>query len=228
MIRRGGLGRPRFPLLHGWWIAVAQNVAPRRFHARECRRHEEDNRRVLTSSDIPTFALAGSPSPETATSVVLKGMTATRSKNARRWGLCRFVGGVVTSLHTTQPTPGGGELEVTSQRRRTDIPIEAGWDRALMIHNFLNRSGHATDDARVARREVALCPGQSYPLLSVSEDAWIPCRILINGEPEDFERTTIGDHWLALGTVDDVEVAIAGHSFDPHRLELVRLDCLAG
>jgi hypothetical protein len=228
MIRRGRMGRSRFPLLHGCWIAIAQNVAPRRFHARETRRIGENNGRLLTSSDIPTFALAGTPSTETATRVVFTGWTGMRPKKTGLLGLRRFGAGAVTSLDTTQPTPGSGELRVTSQRRRRDIDIGADFDRALMIHNFLNRSGLIANDARVARREVALRPGQTYPLLTVSEDAWTPFQIVINGEPQDFERTMIGDHWLALGTVDDVDVAIAGHSFDPDRLELVRLDHPAG
>jgi hypothetical protein len=218
------MGLARFQLLHGWWIAIAQNVAPGRFHARERRRIEEDNRRVLSSSDIPTFALAGAPSTETATRVVLTGWTGMRHKKAGILGLRRFAAGTVTSLHTTQPTPGSGELRVTSQRRRHDIQIEGDFERALMIHNFLARLAFGAADTRVALREVALRPGQTSPLLTVSEDAWTPFQILINGEPQDFERTTIGDHWLAIGTVDDVDVAIAGHSFDPDGLELVRLD----
>jgi len=132
-------------------------------------------------------------------------------------------------LRTVEQTPCGGELRVTSERRRHDLHAEPGdLQRALRVHNFLARLGPVADDARVAQREVALSPGQTYPLLTVSEEAWRPFEIVIDGEPQDFERITIDDHWLALGTVDDVGVAIEGHGFDPDPLELVRRDRPAG
>ncbi|MGD0084769.1 MAG: hypothetical protein ABSD78_16485 [Acidimicrobiales bacterium] len=217
---------PRFPVLHGWWIAIAQNVAPGRFHAREVRQVEEYNRRLLTSSDVPSFALAGTPSAATATRVAQAGM---RLRKAGPFGLRRFGDGAVTSLHTTQRTPGGGELRVTSERSRNDVERESdGPERALMIHNFLAFLGLPADHAGVALREVPFSPGRTWPLLTVSEDAWRPCEIVIDGEPHEFERITIGDHWLAIGTVDDVDIAVEGHGFDPDRLELVRLDRPAG
>jgi hypothetical protein len=57
-------------------------------------------------------------------------------------------------LCTSRPTPGGGgELRITSDRRRPDIEsAPEGRDRALMIH-FLARLG-ISSDARVERREV--------------------------------------------------------------------------
>jgi hypothetical protein len=92
-----------------------------------------------------------------------------------------------------------------------------------MIHNFLARLG-ISSDARVERREVELSPGKTYPLFTVSEDAWTSFGFVVDGESQDFERITLGDHWLAFGTIDDVAVAIEGHHFGPDRLELVRLD----
>jgi hypothetical protein len=91
-----------------------------------------------------------------------------------------------------------------------------------MIH-FLARLG-ISSDARVERREVELSPGKTCPLFTVSEDAWTSFGFVVDGEPQDFERITLGDHWLALGTIDDVAVAIEGHHFGPDRQELVRLD----
>lgn len=226
MTARRALHGPRFSLFRGWWIAIAQNVAPRWFHARERRRYEEENRRLLSSSDLPTFALVGAPAGE-----VVAGEVVTRVLSAslvtRRAGLLRLrrvARGGVTQLCTTQPTPGGGELRITSERRRPDVETApAGRERVLMIHNFLARSG-ISGDARVERREIELSPGMSYRLLTVSEDAWTPFRFVVDGEPQDSERITLGYNWLAIGTVADVAVAIEGHHFDPDRLELVRLD----
>jgi hypothetical protein len=241
MTRKGLVRRPRINLPYGWWIAIAQNVAPRWFHPRERRRMEEHRRRLLTSSDLPTFALAGTASCETAPPVVgevataasettLRGFSGSMGiKKAGPFGSHPFAAGTVMSLHTAQHLPGGGELRFASHRRSDDLQTEPDdRQRALMIHNFLARLGLPAVDARVAWQEVDFSPGPKYVLLAVSEDAWRPFEIVIDGEPQDFERITIDDHWLALGTVDDVSVAIEGHSFDPDRLEFVRLDRPAG
>jgi len=92
-----------------------------------------------------------------------------------------------------------------------------------MIHNFLAGSGHSSD-TDVEQREVEVTPGKTWPLLSVPEDAWRPLGIVVDGESQDFERIILGDHWLALGTIHDVVVAIEGHHFDPDPLDLVSLD----
>ena len=211
----------RLPLLRGWWIAIAQSVAPRWFHARMHRRHEEESRRLLSSSDLPTFALADASAGEAVTRVMSSSMVTRRAGPLR---LRRVAYGGVKSLCTTQPTPGGGELRITSERRLPDIETAPeGGERVLMIHNFLARVG-ISGDARVERREIELSPGMSYPLFTVSEDAWMSFRFVVDGKPQDSERITLGDDWLALGAVDDVAVAIEGHHFDTDRLELVRLD----
>jgi hypothetical protein len=56
MTTRRVLRPPRFPLFRGWWIAIAQNVAPRWFHGRE--------------HHFPTFALADAPAGAAVTRVV--------------------------------------------------------------------------------------------------------------------------------------------------------------
>jgi hypothetical protein len=208
--------RYRFPLLHGCWVAIAQNVAPRRFHARERRLHEEEQRRMLTSSNLPTFALAGTGPDEVKTRFV-SGFGTVQMVGPLR----RRRGVVASSLSTTQGTPGGGTLRFTSQR-----PSGEGIDehrRALLVHNFVASCGLAQDQL-VERHNVTLLPGLSHDLLSVPGDAWSPHQVRVDGERYDFERATIGDHWLAIGLIDDAEVAIEGHSFDPEPLDLVRLD----
>jgi hypothetical protein len=200
MIRRGPMGLARFQLLHGWWIAIAQNVAPGRFHARERRRIEEDNRRVLSSSDIPTFALAGAPSTETATRVVLTGWTGMRHKKAGILGLRRFAAGTVTSLHTTQPTPGSGELRVTSQRRRHDIQIEGDFERALMIHNFLGPVG-------LRRRRYSCCTARGCPPPGADVSAAHCLRGCLDSFPDPHQRGAAGlrahHHWRPLASHRD-------------------------
>jgi hypothetical protein len=60
-------------MLHGWWIAIVQNVAPKRFGSRQQRLHEEQQHRMLTASDIPTFAIAGTPAGDATIRVATPG-----------------------------------------------------------------------------------------------------------------------------------------------------------
>jgi len=173
-----------------------------------------------TSSNIPTFALADTTPDDVKTRVVSRfGTVEIVGSFRRRRGI------VASSLSTTQGTPGGGTLRFTSQRPSGDGIDEHR--RALLVHNFLASCGLA-DDQRVERRQVTLAPALSPDLLSVPGDAWSPFGIRVDGEPHDFERVTVGDHWLAIGLIDDADVAIEGHSFDPEPLDLVRLDRPAG
>ncbi len=225
--------RPRFPVVHGWWwapviqgwwTAIAQNVAPRRFHARVERRLQEDQRRMLASTDIPTFALAGDGSADTTTRIFVS-TGGIAMKRDGPFGLRRFRVHVAKSLCTSERTADGGDVSITSERQSRTFEVPPNLrERAHMIHHFLVRLDLPADDSRVERRTVDFPPGRAHPVLAVSEDLWSPFEIVLDGKLLAFERVMIDDHWLALGTVDDVAVAIEGHHFDPERLELVRLD----
>jgi hypothetical protein len=220
MTRKSMIELPRFPLLGRWRIAIAQTLAPGWFHAREQCSIKEDNRRLLSSSDIPILALATS-SDGMATHLVLIGRRIGKARPSRLHG---FTAGAVVSLHTVQQTPGGGEVQVTSERQRHDVQTQAGAEKALMNHNFLTRLSLPADDARLAQREMALVPGQTHPMFTASEDAWTPLEDRHRRGATGLRAPHDREHWLALGTVDHVEVAAAGHDFEPDRLELVRLD----
>ena len=130
----------------------------------------------------------------------------------------------LTSLITTQPTPGGGILRVSTWRQLDGPPDAADWERALAIHNYLNRSGHGSSFPQTA---VPLS-GQSYDLLTIPYDSWVPVEIAVDEARYEFKRVTVEDSWLALGGIDDFEVAIAAYGYDPGRLELVKLTWPAG
>jgi hypothetical protein len=207
-------------LLGGWWIAIAQNVAPKRFHARESRRRAEEEQRMLASSS-PTFALVGVPVDEVPVHVVTALGTIKRSGPL---GLRRHRDTVPTSLRTLQRIPGGGEVAITSERRHSDGGPRPGVaESRLAVHNFLAHAELA-DHPLVEKRDRTFSPGTTHSLLCVRDDAWFTSPVVIDNAPTNFERVTIDEHWLALGAVEDADIAIEGHRYDPSVLELVRLD----
>jgi hypothetical protein len=213
--------RYRHPLLHGWWIAVAQNVAPRRFHAHEQRIRVQENREMLASCDIPTFALVGGaggltpehPEPQVAGGIGTVGEAGERGRRRPR----HFS---ATTLTTAQETADGGWVRCTSHRG-SGVETDDR-QRSHLVHNFVARAGLA-DDPRVERRGVVLPAARMHDLLAVPENAWRPVAVTVGARRYEFEGVTIDRHWLALGEVDGVSVAIEGHGLDPVPLDLRRV-----
>jgi hypothetical protein len=214
-------------MLHGWWIAIAQNVAPKRFGARQSRLMAERQQRILASCDLPTFALASTSAdrdpdnpvdPRSLTGpMTLSGFGV--GGRGRSGPSVASVASVASSISTTERVPGGGWLRFTSQRRCT------GHDelqRALIVHNFLS-AAELSGDRRVKLREFEVGP-RAHQVLAVPDDAWDLQMIVIDGEMTTFDSVIIDAHWLALGVIGDVDVAIEGHEVDPTTVELVRLD----
>ncbi len=205
--------RRHHPVLAGWWIAVAQNVAPKRFHAREQRRLLELRRQVLAESGMPTYGLAGVPvdnDPSLAGAIALGTVGSSGRRGPGQ--------GTVTSLSTSQRTAGGGHVRCTSERRPGSD--SDGRQRAMLVHNFLARAG-LVDDPRLERREVNFGGTRTHEVMSVPADLWRPFVVVIDGERHEFSRVTLGEDWLAIGALDDLDLAIEGHAFDADPLELV-------
>ncbi|MGH9062799.1 MAG: hypothetical protein ACRD0L_02275 [Acidimicrobiales bacterium] len=52
---------------------------------------------------------------------------------------------------------------------------------------------------------------------------WAPIDVSVEGGAPPFERLLVGDHWLALGHLDHVDLALEGCGFDPALIALVRI-----
>lgn len=218
----------RDPLLAGWWIAVAQNVAPKRFHARETRRLCEQRRQMLAESGMAIYSLAGVPVEDDrsdAGEVAMMGGLAVAARGAL--GRRRASGVVVSSLSTSQRTPGGGQVRFTSYRHGSGTELDER-QRAMLVHHFLTGAGVVDDDPRVERCEVSFTPSVSRQLIRVPDDAWSRYVVRVDGQQHPFKRVTFGEHWLALGVVNDVDLAIEGHGFDADPLELVTTEDTGG
>jgi hypothetical protein len=131
----------------------------------------------------------------------------------------------MTLLSTTQPSPNGGRLRVTTWRVLVDPPETTEMHRAVAIFNYLNRSGRVSFFPHGEVRFPG--SGRRYRLPSVPDDAWRPYKVAIDANGYNFKRVTFDDSWLALGIVDDFEVAIEAYGYDPLRLDLVRIDRVA-
>lgn len=212
--------RLRRPLLADCWIAMAENVAPKRFRIREQRRRGEHQGWVLDA--IPSFVLPPFPSDKAAkpgASVnrsVRYGAAEPRGAFARR----RPSAVTIPLASTSQRVPGSGQVRITSQPRCGDMPDER--ERALRVHGVLAGAGLA-EHPGVELREIAIKPQPAHPLMAVRDDAWLSCVVVVEGEPIDFKRVTFDDHWLALGSVGEFYVTIESHGYDATPLELVRL-----
>lgn len=125
--------RRRHPLLAGWWIVLAQNVAPKHFHARESLRAERRRQQMIASArglafDLQRRGRLAGPAATTAASGGL--MTA---GGRRRVGHGHGYEVTVSSFSTTQRLP-GGELRLTSWRRSS---AKTELHRREMLHqNF--------------------------------------------------------------------------------------------
>jgi hypothetical protein len=144
----------------------------------------------------------------------------------RRRGGRRRADAVASSLCTTRRTADGGELRITSQRRHDQLDRD-DVQRAFVVHNFLARAGLANDD-RVERRDVTFGTAMTQRLLAVPDDTWTPFSVVIDGTRQDFEPVVIDGHWLAIGIVEETDVAVEAHGVNVEPFELVRLDRPAG
>jgi len=130
-------GVPRFRL-YGWWTAVAQNVAPRWFHARQKRLSDERRARIVAVGTTPAFGLADWPGERSVHAAEVTWSTR-RSCPLRRH---RRVGPIdvheVGAHHTTSADK---HLVVTTRRR---IGHEAWSDesRSMKVHQFLLTAGY--------------------------------------------------------------------------------------
>jgi hypothetical protein len=236
--------RSRF--LRGWYVAVAQNLAPKRFHARESRIHREAQLRLLAQCDLPLYGASGDWVASRRCHVT-SGVG--RHRHGGPLGPSRlhqddFVAMEIQAVHSGP----NQRLSVSSRRQRNGVswPEDARW---VEISNFLGSLRMAGDGGELsaqerkaadeARRALGGGPesrthrigepaGATKPPREFSHDhraaiTWTPFEVPVDDQQVQFQRFSIGDRWLALGTVGAVDIAVVAHRVKASNLALSRI-----
>ncbi|MGH9103221.1 MAG: hypothetical protein ACRDYD_09630 [Acidimicrobiales bacterium] len=209
----------------GWCTAIGQNVAPRRFHEHQQRREQSLRTRRLAGSDLPLYGLpatwAGARQAWIGTGIQSVRLVGPLGLWSRRGPFVAF------TVHASHLGTDGTRLVVETRRRPDSDPDP--WParaREGEVDNFL--------------RHVVSSPGPDYRLAGPPEDfeervqahhralasgelSWASFTVSVDGKATTFERLSVGSHWLAVGHLDDEDLALEGCTFDPALIALVRI-----
>jgi ribosomal protein S27AE len=138
-----------------------------------------------------------------------------------QWTGPRWVGGHGTSNNrVTSLRLAHGDRGMTEPQLRveTRIPQIGGLDQEVvnaahhLVMGFAHDVGGIRDDVRRA-----LFPrgGASEPLAP-----WTPLALGVAGQAQTFRLLVEGDHWIAVGALDTVVLALRGRAWDPGTVSL--------
>jgi len=174
----------------GWWIEIAQHVAPKRFQENERRRSEAENLQLAMACDLPIYGLVDErQGSRDVTSGFWQASLGPGRRKARRVRIDSAVVHEITAAHASSD---GGRISVTTYRGGGHNDAET--ERARLLNNFLN-SSLEPDDVLEADRVDHRESRRSFRLRTATPGAeWLGFEVLVDGELKHFDRLNVPGH----------------------------------
>lgn len=121
----------------------------------------------------------------------------------------------------------GGELRVSSHRRDPSLPLGALREdlrhKLWLNVRFDGQTGHGVAPSLGHNEGPRGLP--EWP--SHEHSVWETTRIQVDGTPLEVSVLSVGERWVGIGHLADVDVVLEAHRFPVEALSLVRLTDLS-
>jgi hypothetical protein len=209
------------PVFRGWWIAVAQNVAPKRFHRHEEQRAYAEALQLALECDLPLYGLVSAWDCDKYFS---GGSWFTLVQRGRLGGRSMVAGSRVVGEMSTMHRSPDRQLLVTTHR--FNPLMTDATQRARLLNNFLATESEPSAEPMPEPDEAPLPPGSRRLRLQTAPPGaeWLPFPVVIDGKAYTFERLSIPNAWLALGDVGDVALSLSSRAVELDEVALARIE----